>query len=307
MCSRSREWPAVARADLGHHRLEPLAAFGHSCSQHLQGALVDKLTELLRDEERGAGPLVPLLKCSQVGDVDGVLGHRRAHIPVATGPDGHLLAGRRPHYRQLAIRDVTAQYRAGSDHAAVPDRDWTYRAALAAQEDGRLPQHDSTGHVAEQRRRRLIAARGEIKVHVGGSHLAMVGPTGPAAHQAVAKVDEAPEGHEREEDGLLQPDAVGAVSLFFEQRAFPDLMAQAKIRAVEEDRVGGVPALQRHIGAEPGSPRSSQVPRTPGLRQPRSPSGHPGCGIPDGSSRYPLRSGLRRPPGRYPGSAGSVC
>ena len=51
----------------------------------------------------------------------------------------------------------------------------------------------------------------------------MVLAAGTAGHEAVAEVDEAAQGDEREEDGLLEADAVGAVGLLLQQAALAHL------------------------------------------------------------------------------------
>ncbi len=125
---------------------------------------------------------------------------------------------------ELAVlEDVIPEDRAGGDHRAVADADRADRAALAAEEDGGLVQHDAAGHVTEERGGRLVAVGREVEVDVGAAHLAVVLAAGAAGHQAVAEVDQAPERDEGKQDGLLEADAVGAVGLLLQEAAFADL------------------------------------------------------------------------------------
>ena len=107
----------------------------------------------------------------------------------------------------------------------------------------------------------------------------MVPPAAAAGHEAVAEVDQGPQGHMGQQDGLLQPDAVCCVGLLLQQGALPDVVPQAQAGAVEEDRVGSISTPEGDPRTKvtvdgvtgPSAPRvtpAESTVRAPEMRQP---------------------------------------
>ena len=85
---------------------------------------------------------------------------------------------------------------------------------------------------------------------VGAPDLAVVLAACASGHQAVAEVDQAAERHKREQDGLLQSDAMGAAGLLLQNGALADVCAHAHVRFLQEDGPAEETALQFNPGPE---------------------------------------------------------
>ena len=190
---------------------QALDAFGAPTGDRRQRPVVDQFAEFPGCEEVAPHAPVPRLQRIQAGDVGEVSFQDPRQLAVGmpghwTGVGGCLLRD----HQHAVVGHVAAKHRTCGNHRAVPGLDRPDCAALAAEEDGGLVEHDASGYVTEQGRGRLVAVRGEVEVDVGRTHLAVVGTARPARHQAVAEVDQAAQCDEREEDGLLESDTVRA-------------------------------------------------------------------------------------------------
>ncbi len=85
-------------------------------------------------------------------------------------------------------------------------------------------------------------------MNVGTADFAMIVPAGATGHEAIAKIDQAAQGDEREKNRLFQPDGMGNAGLFFENGPGPDVGTGAGFGALQKDGVLKVPASISHGG-----------------------------------------------------------
>lgn len=77
----------------------------------------------------------------------------------------------------------------------------------------------------------------------------MIVPAGATGHEAIAKIDQAAQGDEREKNRLFQPDGMGNAGLFFENGPGPDVGTGAGFGASRKTAFSKYP-LQFHTGAD---------------------------------------------------------
>ena len=154
------------------------------------------------------------------------------------------------HDELVVLGDVLAQNGASGNDVPIAEPQGPDHAALPAQEDGGLVEHDPSGHIPDEGGGGLVAVGREVEVDVGAPHLAVVLAACAAGHQAVTEIDQAAKGHEGEEDGLLQPDAVGPARLFLQDAALPHLRAKPHVGLLEKNGFLEVAALELHLGSD---------------------------------------------------------
>jgi len=143
-----------------------------------------------------------------------------------------------------------AKDRARRHDVAVPEAHGADDAALAAQKDGGLVEHDAPGDIPQQRRRCFVRVRREIEVNVGAAHFGVIAAAGAAGHQAVAEIDQAAQRDKGKEDGLFQTDAMGAACFFLQEASFPHVRAHSQVCLVQENRFAEESSLQLDARAE---------------------------------------------------------
>ena len=90
----------------------------------------------------------------------------------------------------------------------------------------------------------------KLKLDIRAPHFTVIFPAFASRHEAVTEIDEAPEGHKREENGLLQADAMSPVRLLLEKAGLADVGAQPQIGPGKEDRPFAVSPFELNHGAD---------------------------------------------------------
>ena len=139
---------------------------------------------------------------------------------------------------------ILAQDRSGRYRIAVADLQRADHAALPSQENRLLVQQHPARHVPHQRRSCFVAVRRKVKMDIGTADLAVIATAGAAGHEAVAKIDQAAQGHERKQNGVLQPDAVRAGGFLLKDTGLAHLRARTHAGFLQENRLGKRTALQ---------------------------------------------------------------
>ena len=98
---------------------------------------------------------------------------------------------------------ILAHNRTGRADGAVSNPAWAHKAALPAHENRALVYHHAARHITQKRGRGLVLIGGEIEMNERAAHFAVVAAGSPVSHQAIAKIDQAAQGYERHENGLL--------------------------------------------------------------------------------------------------------
>ncbi len=199
--------------------------------------LIEGLGKPLADEA-AANLAVPDHQGRQIGDIDDVVDGLAFHLAENAGNIG-CAASPAPAFEDQPVRLelILAVDRAGSDNRSISDAAGPDQPALPAQKNRTLVEHHPVGDIADQRWGGLVLIGRKVEMDVGTAHLAVVAAAGASGHQAVAEVDQAAQGHERKQDGLLQPHRVGNPGLLFQDGTGPHMGARTGLGPFQKNGI----------------------------------------------------------------------
>jgi len=74
---------------------------------------------------------------------------------------------------------------------------------LPSKENSSLIEHHPSGDITYERGSRLVPVGGKIEVNIGAPDFTVIFSAFPACHEAVTKIDEAPQGHKKETEWFV--------------------------------------------------------------------------------------------------------
>ena len=115
--------------------------------------------------EQRADLVVPRLQRVEIADVGQIAGNHTTNTAIGPGGVGASSRGGAAGHQLVFGKNVVTQNRTGRRNRAVGDRAWPDQAALAAEKNGFLMQHDTAWDIPDQGWCRLVALRGIVEMH----------------------------------------------------------------------------------------------------------------------------------------------